>query len=154
VRGISPNGLPFSPYLFPIYFIAFWCAINFVISFLGGWFTLSLRFRRLSEPYGDTRSAGPLFYSVRMRFTMRYSSVVRLETDREALYLSVIFPFRVGHPPLRIPWEEIQTGKSSLLWYRFVVLTLGNEERIPMRISERMARNLGILDRFPVAAQQ
>jgi hypothetical protein len=28
-----------------------------------------------------------------------------------------------------------------------VLLTLGNQEQIPMRISERMARNLCILDR-------
>jgi hypothetical protein len=30
-----------------------------------------------------------------------------------------------------------------------VVLTLGEQERIPMRISERMARKLGILERVP-----
>jgi hypothetical protein len=55
----------------------------------------------------------------------------------------------VGHPPLRIPWNEIQFGRAKFLWLKFVVLTLGNEENIPMRISERMARKLGILERLP-----
>jgi hypothetical protein len=30
-----------------------------------------------------------------------------------------------------------------------ILLTLGEQERIPMRISERMARKLGILERIP-----
>jgi hypothetical protein len=67
----------------------------------------------------------------------------------DALYLSVLFPFRIGHPPLRIPWDEIRMRRTKFLWRRLVLLTLGNQEQIPMRISERMARNLGILDRVP-----
>jgi hypothetical protein len=66
----------------------------------------------------------------------------------DALYLSVLFPFRVGHPPLRIPWNEIKLSRTKRFWFRYVVLTLGNQEHIPMRISERMVRNLGILDRI------
>jgi len=67
----------------------------------------------------------------------------------EGLYLSVLLLFRVGHPPLCIPWKEIQISRTKHFWSRFVVLMLGNSERIPMRISERMARNLGILNRLP-----
>jgi hypothetical protein len=39
--------------------------------------------------------------------------------------------------------------KTKFLWQRYVVLTLGQQEHIPMRISERLARNLGILDGLP-----
>jgi hypothetical protein len=58
-----------------------------------------------------------------------------------------MFPFRIGHSPLRVPWDEIRIRRTKFLWWRLVLLTLGNQEQIPMRISERMARNLGILDR-------
>ena len=84
-----------------------------------------------------------------MRFRANYGNIIRLTAAEDALYLSILFFFRVGHPPLRIPWNEIQFGRAKFLWLKFVVLTLGNEENIPMRISERMARKLGILERLP-----
>lgn len=116
---------------------------------MSGWFTLSRRFKKDSEPCGATKRTGPFFYSVYMRFWGRYSSVIRLIAAENALYLSVLFLFRIGHPPLCIPWSEIKLGQTKFLWRRYVVLTLGHQEHISMRISERMARNLGILDRVP-----
>lgn len=128
------------------------CFICFLISLFSGWHSLSKHFRAQSEPYGQTRSAGPLFYTVYMRFWGHYSSIIRMTAADDALYLSVLLPFRPGHPPLCIPWNEITFGKNKFLWKSYVVLTLGNAERIPLRISERMARNLGILERLPVDA--
>ena len=141
-----------SPYwlmLFIALGVAWMCVIFFLISVLSGWYKLSQRFRAQSEPYGQTRSAGPFFYTVYMRYWGHYSSIIRMTAADDALYLSVLFPFRVGHPPLCIPWKEIQFGRTKFFFRRYVVLTLGEQERIPMRISERMARNLGILDRLP-----
>ncbi len=131
-----------------ILFVAFWCVVCFLISLFTGWFTLSRRFKKQSEPQGETRSAGPLFYGVYMRFWSHYGSAVRLTAASDALYASMLFLLRLGHPPLRIPWSEIQFGRTKFLFRPYIVLTLGNEEKIPMRISLRMARKLGILDRF------
>jgi hypothetical protein len=83
-----------------------------------------------------------------MRFQTRYSGVLRMTAGYDGLSISVLILFRVAHPPLFIPWDEIVFSRSSFLWWRYVVLTLGRQENIPMRISERMARNLGILDRL------
>jgi hypothetical protein len=143
------NDILFStPYIFPIFFIAMWFGVGYLVSFMSGWFALSKRFRKQSEPYGETRSAGPFFYTVYTRFWTHYSSVIGMTAAKDALYLSVLFLFRVGHPPLRIPWDEIQLSRTKYFWRSYVVLTLGREEQIPFRISERMARNLGILDRM------
>jgi hypothetical protein len=136
-----------SPLGVAVFVAILWCAVCFLISFLTGWFALVRRFKKQSEPYGEIRSAGPFFYTVYMRFWGHYSSVIRLTAASDALYASILLPFRVGHPPLRIPWNEIQIGKTKFFWRRYIVLTLGSAEKIPMRISERMARNLGILDR-------
>jgi len=132
-----------------IIFIAFWCAIGYLVSFLTGWLALARRFKKQSEPYGEIRSAGPFFYAVYMRFWGHYSSVIRLTAASDALYASVLFLFRIGHPPLRIPWDEIRFGRTKFFFRTNIVLTLGNAEKIPMCISLRMARNLGILDRCP-----
>jgi hypothetical protein len=130
-------------------FVALWCALCYFISFVTGWLALARRFKKQSEPYGEIRSAGPFFYSVYMRFWGHYSSVIRLTAASDALYVSILFPFRIGHPPLRIPWDEIRFGRTKFFFRTFVVLTLGNQEKIPLRIPLRMARNLGILDRCP-----
>jgi hypothetical protein len=130
-------------------FAALWCALCYFISFVTGWLALARRFKKQSEPYGEIRSAGPFFYSVYMRFWGHYSSVIRLTAASDALYVSILFPFRIGHPPLRIPWDEIRFGRTKFFFRTFVVLTLGNQEKIPLRIPLRMARNLGILDRCP-----
>jgi hypothetical protein len=138
-----------SPLGFAIFFVTLWCALSLVVSIWSGWFTLSRHFRKQSEPYGETRSAGPLFYTIRMRFRCRYENAMRLTAAEDALCLSMLFLFRIGHPPISIPWMEIQFGRTKFLWRRYVVLTLGEKERIPLRISERLARKLGILERMP-----
>jgi hypothetical protein len=136
--------------LFLLLGVAWMGFICYLIGICSGWRKLAKRFSSDAEPYGTTQCAGPLFYSVQMRYRTNYSNAVRLTAADEALYLSVSLLFRVGHPALRIPWSEIQFGRAKLLWRRFVVLTLGAEERIPLRISERMARKLGIFERIPL----
>lgn len=136
-------------FLFPVLFACLWISISFVISLCSGWYALATRFARKSEPYGETRTAGPFSYTIYMRFWCHYSSVIRLTAASDGLYPSVMFLFRVGHPPLQIPWSEIRLCRTRWFWRSYVVLTLGNEEQIPMRISGRMARNLGITDRIP-----
>jgi hypothetical protein len=138
-----------TPVGFAAGFVALWCAICYLISLLTGWFALARRFRKRSQPYGETRTAGPFFYTVYLRFWSHYSSVIRFTAASDALYLSVLTFFRVGHPPLRIPWDEIRFGRTKFFLRPYIVLTLGSEEQIPMRISLGMARNLGILDRVP-----
>ncbi|MGA2729176.1 MAG: hypothetical protein ABSE96_15320 [Terracidiphilus sp.] len=145
----GPDSIPnCSVVLFPVAFVLFWIFICLVISVMSGWRALAESFIQQSEPCGQIKTAGPFFYVVYMRYWCHYSSVIRMTAADDAFYLSVLAIFRAGHPPLRIPWNEIHFVKISRYWSRFVVLTLGNREAIPMRISERMARNLGILNRM------
>ena len=123
--------------------------MSFFTSILTGWFKLALRFASQSEPYGEIKTAGPFPYTIYMRFWTHYGWVIRLRAASDALYASIVFPLRVGHPPLRIPWDEVRLSRTTRLLFPYVVLTLGAEEQIPMRIPERMARKLGILDRIP-----
>jgi hypothetical protein len=129
-------------------FAVFYC-VSFLSSVLSGWHTLSKRFRAESEPYGATKSAGPFPYTVYTRYWSHYSFIIRMTATEDALYLSVLFLLRLGHPPLRIPWNEIQVSRTTYFRQPMILLTLGERERIPMRISERMAGKLGILERIP-----
>ncbi len=146
----APNNLPlYSLPILAVFVAVGWCLILISVSVVSGWHQLARKFSAISEPYGEANAVGPFFYSVYLRFCGHYGSVIRMVAARDALYLSVLLPFRPGHPPLCIPWNEIKLGRAKMFWRRYIVLTLGEQERIPMRISERMARNLGILDRIP-----
>jgi hypothetical protein len=149
----DPNQLP--PYIVVIMTIvslAVFCFVSFLSSVLSGWHTLSKRFRAESEPYGVTRSAGPFPYTVYTRYLSHYSFIIRMTAAEDALYLSVLLILRIGHPPLRIPWNEIQLSKTTYFMRPLILLTLGEQERIPMRISESMAGKLGILERIPASS--
>lgn len=145
----DPNQL--SPYFVPfllIFVVGFFCLTSFLSSVFCGWHALARRFRTESEPYGATKSAGPFFYTVYTRFWSHYSFIIRMTAAEDGLYLSVLFPLRVGHPPLRIPWNEVQISRVKRFWRPLILLTLGMQERIPMRISEQMAAKLGVLERI------
>lgn len=141
-----------TPYGFVIFFVSLWCFVCFLVSLFSGWHRLTGRFQKQSEPYGETKSAGPFFYGVKMRFRTNYRNVIRITAAEDAVYLSMLFLFRIGHPPLRVPWKEIQFKRTKFLWLKYVVLMIGERERIPMRISERMAVKLGLLERMAQGA--
>ena len=77
-----------------------------------------------------------------MRFWSHYGGVVRVTAASDALYLSVVFLFRIGHPPLRIPWNEINFGRTKFFLRTYVVLTLGNEEMIKRELAPRNRKPL------------
>jgi len=135
---------PIFLWLFPLGFVGFWAVISYVISLFSGWYQLARQFRTDSRPPRDVRSAGPFFGTVYMMRWTRYSGVVRIANAHDGIYLSVMLLYRIGHPPLFIPWEEIEVTRTERWWRRFVVLTLGKEQQVPMRISEKMAETLGI----------
>lgn len=139
----------FVPVLALLFFVGFWCVVNLGVSRISGWHKLAKRFMATSEPYGEVRSIGPWFLTVYFRGSwLKYGSTVRLRAAHDALYLSILLPFRMGHPPLCIPWSEISFSEAKVLLLRYVVLTLGEQEQVPMRISMRAAGKLGLLDRM------
>lgn len=147
----ASNNLPiyFVP-LFPVLFLGMWCLTSLIVSAISGWQSLSRRFRAACEPCGQIQTAGPFFYSVYMRFRTHYGNVISIATAHNGLFLSVLPIFRVGHPALCIPWNEIGHSRTRFLWWNYVVLRLGSEEQIPFRISVRFAREAGILDHMRV----
>lgn len=150
MNGDLNTFLSSTPYIIPLLILLFWCSISFLIGLTSGWFGLSRRFPKHSDPYGEIRTAGPWFLTIYMRFWGHYSGIVRMTVASDALFLSVLFPFRIGHPPLQIPWSDIQLNHTSFFFRRYIELRLGSEEQIPFRISESAARKLGLLDRMEI----
>jgi hypothetical protein len=135
---------------FPILFVLLWIGVCMLIAMMSGWHLLAGRFASTDKPSGDVRTAGPFFHTVYGRYWTKYNSVVRMTAARDALYLSVLAPFRAGHPPLRIPWAEIRVVPIERGLRRLVALSLGNKECVSFRAGPRMARKLGLEERMAV----
>jgi hypothetical protein len=123
-------------------FIVLWCFQSYLSSVISGWHALIPRFRCSSEYLGETVTIRRFPLEICMRFRMDYTNVVQLAGDEDGLHLSVFFPFRIGHPPLLIPWHEIHEQRIDGFWRSYVLLTLGRTERVPMRLSKRLADSI------------
>lgn len=132
--------------LFPAFFAGVWCLSIVALSYFSGWRKLSRRFRKTSDPMGKTSIGQGLFLTIYMRYWCHYSGVVRLIAAPDALYLSIQFLFRMGHPTLRIPWNEIRMSKARYCFREYLQLSLGSEEQVPLRMPKSLARRLDLLD--------
>ena len=127
------------PVAFPVFFIALWLSIVAVISYVGGWASLSTVFRAQFPFEGPSWG----FQRGQMRFGTGYNGCLTVGASPQGLYLAVFPLFRFMHPPLLIPWNQIKVrrGKSWLLG-EYVTFTLGYETAIPLRIRGKLAAQL------------
>ena len=88
-------------------FAVLWLAALFLISHVGGW-------AKLAQAYPDadpTLSAQGKNYYCRSGAIgpVGYGSCLQIRVCKAGLRLSMLFPFRIGHPPLFIPWDAFHT---------------------------------------------
>lgn len=74
-----------------------------------------------------------------MRF-VNYGSCLMLGANAEGLFVSVLFFFRVGHPPLFIPWSEVEsaTHYRSLL-FPMVKFKFKKAPSVSFKMSRKLA---------------
>ncbi len=123
----------------PIYFVLLWLGIAALISYIGGWRTLSKSFRA----GGPFKAPTWHFQSGRMRGLSGYNNCLTVGATSDGLYLGILFPFRFMHPSLFIPWTEVSVRrKRNWILGERVTLTLGREIAIPLTIRGRLAGKL------------
>jgi hypothetical protein len=119
-------------------FVFLWLVVSFVLSYAGGWATLARRFRYRGTFIGSKwwgESGG-------MRGLAHYRNCLVVGANPEGLYLAVIFPFRVAHPPIFIPWNEVTLSKTRLFFVPMVRFRLGREDSVPFSIRESLASKM------------
>lgn len=89
------------PALISVAFVAFWCLISLLIS-ASGWMGLAKRYRT------TVPLSGRVFPMEGADIGSRYRGVLFFALLPEGLRMSVLLPFRVGHPPLLVPWQDIR----------------------------------------------
>jgi hypothetical protein len=101
----------FLPPLFLVGFVAFWCGVVRLLAHLG-WQRLVPDFRvsywEAGRSFGAGRaSLGPV----------SYKGVITAEVTAAGLVLRALFLFRVGHPPLLIPWASLEPLRADSAWW-------------------------------------
>ena len=107
-----------------ILFILFWGVLCLVTSILSGWSKLA---RKYSGKMNNIEA--------RYRFCwnwfgkglagVKYGPLLTADLGSEGLGLSLLFPFRLGHPPILIPWKfikEIEMRKIWMIQYARIVM--------------------------------
>jgi hypothetical protein len=123
---------------FPLVFILWFVIVITVVSYITGW-------RRLSECYHTDRPFdGKVlrFQSALMRWGSHYGGCLNAGANTEGLYLSLMFFFRPGHPPLFIPWSDIAVQEESTRMGKSVKLSFAKAPGIPLTITSELADKL------------
>lgn len=127
-----------NPALVPVaaaaFFVGVWVVAVVLVSLLSGWWGLAEQYRTETPFPAHMRR----FQRGQMRWRTNYGNILTVASDSRGLYLSVMFLFRLGHPPLFIPWADISFEDPNLwLFFSMQRLRLG-PDRIPLRLRESL----------------
>lgn len=118
--------------------LAVWAIVLPWVAWFGGW-------RRLAEEFAaepGTRGRVVLG-SAAMRYGAHYTGVICLDCRTTGLVLSVRTLFRLAHPPLLIPWSQVEAEPTKLLWiFPAMRLDLGRDAQVPLIFYSPEARDL------------
>ena len=120
---------------FVLIFIFFWIAISVLISNLSGWTRLA-RHYRTDAPFDGVRFR---FQSAGLRFGTNYNGFLTVGVNRMGLYLAVWLLFRIGHPPLFIPWRDVTMTERKKFFMQQIIFRFSRCSTIPCIISKRLA---------------
>jgi len=140
ICGMQTSGqvgtLPWPGVVFVALFtLAMWCGACYLTSRMSGWHLLAKRFRL----HGDFTGEQWRWVYGLMRWHAKYGGVLVMGADAQGLYMRTLWLFKVGHPPLLIPWIEIRAEDRERWFRQGIQLTLGRQEQIPLWVLERTA---------------
>jgi hypothetical protein len=91
-------------------------AVCALLSLLGGWHALGRRFGSSDDLDGERFRfrSGAVGRGI---FPVAYDHCLFATVGRRALALSVLVPFRLLHPPLVIPYSEVERCDEIRFWF-------------------------------------
>ncbi|HVD05371.1 MAG TPA: hypothetical protein VNB89_05120 [Gemmatimonadaceae bacterium] len=98
----APVDIP--PLWFPVFFVALWCVVCAILAFVSGWRSLARRYRGEPATVIDkvTFGSGQLG-----NWGAHYNNCLSVTVGPAGVGLKVLLPFRILHPSLLVPWQEI-----------------------------------------------
>lgn len=124
--------------LLPAFVWGGWLLVSLLLSTMGGW-------RALADPYlARSPFSGKRFHLRSAQFGgyVNYGGCLTLGSGPTGLYLAVLLPFRMGHPPLLVPWSDIAARETRSWLFPTVELRFARVPGASIRLSRRLARAL------------
>jgi hypothetical protein len=119
--------------LFPIAFVAMWCGICWLLSRLGGWNRLAARFAAQAPPRGKRFS----MQSARIGW-VNYNGCLTIHASPDGLHVAIWPLWRLGHPPLFVPWEEFHNARPRrFLWWKYVECEVLTPGPVKLQLSQK-----------------
>jgi hypothetical protein len=130
------NALPPKMFIvaFPFFFLGMWCAISLLLSRVGGWHRLARAFPARGRPQGTRFSVQSGKVGM-----VNYNNCLTIYVSPDGLYLSVWPVFRIGHPPLFVPWDDISNPRTRrFLWVRTTTVQVGSPNIATIQLSTKI----------------
>jgi hypothetical protein len=113
--------------LFPLFFATLWLFITGLLAQVGGWSELARLYR---EPEGTVRDPVRSFRTATLDLRRgwfplpaNYSNCAIVEVASAGVHLRTWAPFRFRHPPLLIPWRQIERLEpGTILFFRTLAI--------------------------------
>ena len=116
-----PSGIPIA-ILFPFFFVGMWCFVCFIISRFG-WSAWAEIYRCDRQLQGKSYSGR----SGQFNFQGCYNRALNVVLCEEGIGLSVMLPWRVGHPPLLLPWSKVVgVEEKNYFFFRILQITISD----------------------------
>ena len=131
----ASSELPFGPWGFALYFVGLWAFISLMVSFIGGWMSLAKAYRY----HGQSTGRLLRFRSAAFRFGTSYRHCVTFGVSPAGLYIKPFFLFRMFHPPMFIPWHDVQNRPFDQWSFSGVEFVTRGVPKVPIRVSLTLA---------------
>jgi hypothetical protein len=115
-------------------FLLGWIGVAAFLSVMSGWDRLASRFRSGAKTEGEKFRFSSISIASGI-FPINYGHSVLITVGRSGLGISLLLLFRLFHPPLLIPWSEIEAVRPEkrLLAMITAVSIKGFDKRILVR---------------------
>lgn len=126
--------------LIPLFFMAFaaiWSGVVFLTSSICGWRGLAREFRAAQKFAGQKWT----WQSGEMR-GISIRNCLEIGADGRGLSLAVLPLFRIGYPPLYVPWSRIVVTPKSKWYGDGVEFRLGGPKGVPLWVAAGLAAKL------------
>lgn len=123
--------------VFPFLFVGMWFGVIRLIGAVGGWFALAERYAAHNECRGETLNFRSASFGL-----MNYGNCVTFGFADDGLYISLLFPFRFGHPTLRIPWEDLSSKETRRLFFKRTEFRFAKVPNVGMQVTTSLGEEI------------
>ncbi len=116
-------------------FAGLWFGVSWLIAQFG-WRALARSYRTTKEAPSEMHN----FCTGSINWFANYRVALRVGLTQDGVYLSVWPVFRIGHPPLLIPYRDITPAERSNSFFR--EMAIGNPAVAHLSLSTQMVKKI------------